>query len=80
MNFFKLREHKTDVKTEITAGFTTFIAMLYIVPVSVSFMFISMTPLRHWMIETISMDIKMAVSAGFGYRCFTGVFCTVEVK
>jgi AGZA family xanthine/uracil permease-like MFS transporter len=136
--FFKLREHKTDIRTEITAGFTTFMAMLYIVPVNASIMsasgmpydalitatalmtvfasilngfwantpiamsvgmglnayfsfglvkgmgipwqsalgivfvsgilyiLISMTPLRRWMIETIPMDIKRAVSAGIG--------------
>ncbi len=146
MNLFKLREHKTDVKTEITAGFTTFMAMLYIVPVNASimsasgmpydalitatavmtiiasilngfwantpiamsvgmglnayfsfglvkgmgipwqsalgivfvsgvlYMLISMTPLRRWMIETIPMDIKRAVSAGIGaFIAFIGL-------
>ena len=146
MNFFKLREHQTDVRTEITAGFTTFMAMLYIVPVNASimsasgmpydalitatavmtiiasilngfwantpiamsvgmglnayfsfglvkgmgipwqsalgivfvsgvlYMFISMTPLRRWMIETIPMDIKRAVSAGIGaFIAFIGL-------
>ena len=34
MSFFKLKEHGTDVKTEITAGFTTFLTMMYIVPVN----------------------------------------------
>lgn len=34
MGFFKLEEHGTDVKTEITAGFTTFLTMMYIVPVN----------------------------------------------
>ena len=28
---FKLKEHGTDVKTEIIAGITTFLAMAYIV-------------------------------------------------
>ena len=146
MNLFKLREHKTDVRTEITAGFTTFMAMLYIVPVNASIMsasgmpydalitatavmtiiasilngfwantpiamsvgmglnayfsfglvkgmgipwqsalgivfvsgvlyiLISMTPLRRWMIETIPMDIKRAVSAGIGaFIAFIGL-------
>jgi len=31
---FKLKEHNTDVKTEFTAGFTTFLTMMYIVPVN----------------------------------------------
>lgn len=34
MNFFKLKENKTSVKTEFFAGFTTFLTMLYIVPVN----------------------------------------------
>ena len=34
MNFFKLKEHKTTVKTELSAGFTTFLTMMYIVPVN----------------------------------------------
>jgi xanthine/uracil/vitamin C permease (AzgA family) len=29
--FFKLREHGTDVRTELVAGLTTFLAMAYIV-------------------------------------------------
>ncbi|NOX15030.1 MAG: NCS2 family permease, partial [Epsilonproteobacteria bacterium] len=34
MGFFKLEEHGTSVKTEFTAGFTTFLTMMYIVPVN----------------------------------------------
>ncbi len=34
MNLFKLKEHNTNVKTEFTAGFTTFLTMMYIVPVN----------------------------------------------
>ena len=29
-NFFKLKEHGTDVKTEVIAGLTTFMTMAYI--------------------------------------------------
>ena len=32
--FFKLKEHNTDVKTEIIAGITTFLAMAYILAVN----------------------------------------------
>ncbi|KYJ87209.1 NCS2 family permease [Sulfurovum riftiae] len=146
MNYFKLKEHNTTVGTEIRAGMTTFIAMLYIVPVNASIMsaagmpydalitatavmtilasilnglwantpiamsvgmglnayfsfglvkgmgipwqsalgivflsgilyvLISMTPVRRWMIETIPMDIKRAVSAGIGaFIAFIGL-------
>jgi len=31
---FKLKEHGTDVKTEFLAGLTTFLTMMYIVPVN----------------------------------------------
>lgn len=34
MDFFKLRENQTNVKQEFNAGFTTFLAMVYIVPVN----------------------------------------------
>lgn len=33
-NFFKLKEHKTDVKTEVLAGITTFMTMAYILAVN----------------------------------------------
>lgn len=138
MNLFKLKENKTDIRTELTAGFTTFMAMLYIVPVNayilsasgmpydalitatifmsvfasilnglwantpiamsvgmglnayfsfglvngmgiawqsalgivfisgVLYVLISITPARRWLMETIPLDIKRAVSAGIG--------------
>ena len=138
MDFFRLRENKTDVKTELIAGFTTFLAMLYIIPVNafilsasgmpydalvtatifmtvfasvlnglwsntpiamsvgmglnayfsfglvkgmgiawqsalgivflsgLLYVLISITPVRRWLIETIPLDIKRAVSAGIG--------------
>ena len=34
MNFFKLKEHGTTVTKEFYAGFTTFLTMMYIVPVN----------------------------------------------
>jgi AGZA family xanthine/uracil permease-like MFS transporter len=146
MNRFQLKEHNTTVGTEVRAGMTTFMAMLYIVPVNASIMsaagmpydalitatavmtifasifngfwsntpiamsvgmglnayfsfglvkgmgipwqsalgivfvsgilyiLISMTPVRRWMIETIPLDIKRAVSAGIGaFIAFIGL-------
>lgn len=35
-NYFKLREHKTNVKTEVIAGITTFLTMAYIIFVNPS--------------------------------------------
>lgn len=34
MGFFKLKKNETNVKTEFTAGLTTFLTMMYIVPVN----------------------------------------------
>jgi len=34
LDFFKLQQHGTNLKTEFTAGFTTFLTMMYIVPVN----------------------------------------------
>ncbi|WP_419765169.1 MAG: NCS2 family permease [Arcobacter sp.] len=34
MGFFKLKKNNTNVKTEFTAGLTTFLTMMYIVPVN----------------------------------------------
>ena len=33
-NYFRLKEHKTDVRTEILAGITTFMTMAYILAVN----------------------------------------------
>ena len=33
-HFFRLKDHKTTVSTEIAAGFTTFITMSYIILVN----------------------------------------------
>lgn len=36
MDFFKLKENGTNVQTEVVAGLTTFLAMVYIIPVNSS--------------------------------------------
>ncbi|KAA6229836.1 NCS2 family permease [Campylobacter sp. LR264d] len=38
MDFFKLKENQSNVKTEIIAGITTFLTMLYIIPVNANIM------------------------------------------
>ena len=135
---FGLKEHGTDIKTELIAGMSTFLAMLYIVPVNASilsttgmpfdalvtatalitiiatlinafwsntpvamsvgmglntffafgmvkgmgmswqsalgvqvvsatlYVLISLTPLRSWIVRSIPLDIKRAVSASIG--------------
>ena len=43
-DFFKLKEHKTDVKTEVLAGITTFMTMAYILAVNPSILSASGMP------------------------------------
>ena len=43
-DFFKLKEHKTDVKTEVLAGVTTFMTMAYILAVNPSILSASGMP------------------------------------
>jgi len=150
MNLFKLKENNTTVKTEVVAGFTTFMAMLYIIPVNayilsttgmpyaalvsatifmtvfasivnglwantpiamsvgmglnayfsfglvkglgipwqsalgvvfisgLLYILISVTPVRKWLMETIPLDIKRAVSAGIG--AFIAFIALVQTK
>jgi len=146
MKLFELKKHHTTVRQEVIAGFTTFLAMLYIVPVNAAIMslsgmpydalitatavitliasvlnglwantpiamsvgmglnayftfglvqgmkipwqsalgivfvsgilyfIVSITPLRRWMIDTIPLDIKKAVSAAIGaFIAFIGL-------
>jgi len=138
MDFFKLKAHGSDVKTEVIAGVSTFLAMLYIIPVnaaimseagmpydalvtatalmtiiatlinafwsntpiamsvgmglnafftfglvkgmgmtwqtalgvevvsSILYVLVTLTPLRRWLLESMPLDFKRAVSAGIG--------------
>ena len=38
MDIFRLKEHGTDVRTEVIAGVSTFLTMLYIIPVNAAIM------------------------------------------
>jgi AGZA family xanthine/uracil permease-like MFS transporter len=58
-NFFKLKEHNTDVRTEIIAGATTFLSMVYILAVNPSILSAAgMNP--------AAVFTATAVSAAFG--------------
>ena len=65
MSIFKLREHGTDIKTEVTAGMTTFMAMLYIVPVNASILSASGMPYDALITATIVMSIFASILNGF---------------
>lgn len=56
--FFKLKEHGTDVRTEVTAGVTTFLAMVYILAVNPSI-------LADSGMDSGAIFTATAVSAGF---------------
>ncbi len=65
MNLFKLKENNTDIKTEITAGTTTFMAMLYIIPVNASILSASGMPYDALVTATIFMTIFASILNGF---------------
>ncbi len=62
MNFFKLKEHKTTVKTEILAGITTFMTMAYILAVNPSILSASG-------MDSGALFTATALAAAFGTLC-----------
>src|SRR5690625_2510087 len=51
--FFKLQQFKTDVKTEVLAGFTTFLTMAYIVVVNPAVLSAAGVPFEQVFIATV---------------------------
>ena len=64
MNLFKLKEHKTTVSTEIRAGFTTFLTMMYIVPVNAMIMSQAGMPLDALLTATALITIIATILNG----------------
>jgi len=64
LGFFKLKEHGTDVKTELTAGFTTFLTMMYIVPVNAIIMSKTGMPMEALITATALITIFSTVLNG----------------
>ncbi|AJC87406.1 NCS2 family permease [Campylobacter insulaenigrae] len=82
MDFFKLKEHKSDIKTEIYAGIATFLAMIYIIPVNANIMSASGMPLEALIVATALVTIfatalnafvsntPVAMSVGMGLNAY----------
>ncbi|CAM4069247.1 NCS2 family permease [Campylobacter armoricus] len=82
MDFFKLKEHNSDVKTEIYAGVATFLAMIYIIPVNANIMSNSGMPLEALIVATALVTIiattfnaffsntPVAMSVGMGLNAY----------
>ncbi|AFL69042.1 NCS2 family permease [Sulfurospirillum barnesii] len=64
MDFFKLKEHGTNVKTEVTAGFTIFLTMMYIVPVNAIIMSKTGMPMDALITATALITILSTVLNG----------------
>ncbi len=64
MGLFKLEEHGTDVKTEVMAGFTTFLTMMYIVPVNAIIMSKTGMPMEALITATALITIFSTVLNG----------------
>jgi len=79
---FGLKEHGTDIKTEMIAGMSTFLAMLYIVPVNASILSAAGMPFDALVTATALMTIiatlinafwsntPVAMSVGMGLNIF----------
>ncbi|HEC1728263.1 NCS2 family permease [Campylobacter sp. LMG 7929] len=65
MDFFKLKEHNSDVKTEIYAGIVTFLAMIYIIPVNANIMSNSGMPLEALIVATALVTIIATTFSAF---------------
>ena len=88
---FKLKERKTDLKTEFLAGFTTFLTMMYIVPVNGFIMADAGLPMDAvitatalitilatafngiWSNTPIAMSVGMGLNAYFTYGLVLGM-------
>ena len=79
--WFKLKEHGTDVKTEVTAGITTFLAMAYILAVNPSILGAVMNPNGVFVATAIASALAtfimaflanypIALSAGMGLNAY----------
>ncbi|WP_419769465.1 MAG: NCS2 family permease [Candidatus Marinarcus sp.] len=91
MGYFKLKMHHTNVKTELTAGFTTFLTMLYIVPVNGFILSDAGLPMEAvvtataiitvlatlfsglWSNTPIAMSVGMGLNAYFSYGLVLGM-------
>lgn len=85
MTLFKLKENKTSVKTEIIAGVTTFLTMIYIVPVNASIMSETGMPFEALVIATALVTIlasafnglfantPIAMSVGMGMNAYFSI-------
>ncbi|ATB70225.1 nucleobase:cation symporter family transporter [Sulfurospirillum diekertiae] len=64
MDFFKLEKNGTTVKTEFTAGFTTFLTMMYIVPVNAIIMSKTGMPMEALITATALITIFSSILNG----------------
>ncbi|WP_415397958.1 NCS2 family permease [Sulfurimonas sp. CS5] len=91
MDYFKLKKHNTNIKTEFTAGFTTFLTMMYIVPVNGFILADAGLPMEAvitataiitilatlfsgiWSNTPIAMSVGMGLNAYFSYGLVLGM-------
>ena len=76
-NYFKLKEHNTDVRTEVMAGLTTFLSMVYILAVNPTILAASgMDPSSIFTATAISAGVAtlcMAFFAGYPVALASGM-------
>jgi len=65
MRFFKIRERNTNIKTELLAGVTTFLAMAYILPVNSNMLSDAGMPVAGVFFATVMASMIAAMVMGF---------------
>lgn len=89
--FFHLKEHNTDVKTEVIAGITTFLTMAYILAVNPNILGAVMDRSGVFIATAVASAIAtfimafyanypIALSAGLGLNAYFVIVCQTELK
>lgn len=89
--FFHLKEHKTDVRTEVLAGITTFLTMAYILAVNPNilgtvmdrngvFIATALASALATFIMAFYANYPIALSAGLGLNAYFVIVCQTELR
>lgn len=92
MDIFKLKENKTSVKTEIIAGLSTFLTMIYIIPVNANIMANAGMPMDALIVATALITLlacafnaffantPVAMSVGMGMNAYFAFVVCLQMQ
>ena len=79
MDFFKLKENGTNVRTEVVAGLTAFLAMVYIIPVNSSIVSNTGMPIEALITATALITITATALITIIATAFNAFFANTPV-